>query len=117
MYYTKNTMKNKLFRGFGILLILCLIGIAGGSFYMLSYSLTPDKGQNDEDRSYQKMVADYPFLEKWVDSLRGISALRDTFIVNREGYGCMLIISLRGLRPPVRQLLCTGIQIMLSGCS
>ena len=85
MYYTKNTMKNKLFRGFGILLILCLIGIAGGSFYMLSYSLTPDKGQNDEDRSYQKMVADYPFLEKWVDSLRGISALRDTFIVNREG--------------------------------
>lgn len=54
MYYTKNTMKNKLFRGFGILLILCLIGIAGGSFYMLSYSLTPDKGQNDEDRSYQK---------------------------------------------------------------
>lgn len=31
------------------------------------------------------MVADYPFLEKWVDSLRRISALRDTFIVNREG--------------------------------
>lgn len=83
--HTKNTMRNKLFKGFGITGILCFIGIVGGSFYMLSYSLTPDKGQNNEESSYKEILADYPFLEKWVDSLRRVSALKGTFLVNKEG--------------------------------
>lgn len=78
-------MKRKLFWGMGGIGFLLFAGIIGSSFYMLDYSLTPDNGQHNEEASYRQMRTDYPFLESWVDSLREVSALKDTFIVNSQG--------------------------------
>ena len=68
------------------LLIVIIAAIAGGSFYMLGYSLTPknNKGKNIP-ASYEYMFSEYPVLKPWVDSLQNVNALRDTFIVNPKG--------------------------------
>ena len=65
-------------------LVITLIVIAG-SFYMLSYSLTPDNRGKDEKTSFEYMINEYPYLKPWIDSLNHTSALKDTFIINREG--------------------------------
>ena len=60
--------------------------IAGGSLYLLAYSLTPRKtmrARNAEARAV--MIAEYPFLEPWLDSLETAGALRDTTIVGADG--------------------------------
>lgn len=63
-----------------------IIALIGGSFYMLSYSLTPTHNTGkDIAGSYEYMFNEYPFIKPWVDSLQAIGALRDTFIVNDEG--------------------------------
>lgn len=64
---------------------LLFAAVIGSSFYILNYSLTPDNGQYNEEASYRRMRTDYPFLESWVDSLREISAVKDTFIMNSQG--------------------------------
>ena len=83
--------------------MLALTGCTiGGSFYMLNFSLTPNAKILSKDAdSYPFMYRNYPFLRPWVDSLKQVDALKDTFIIN----------------PPVRQQsLCMDIQIMLSVC-
>ena len=68
-----------------ILLVLTSCTI-GGSFYMLNFSLTPNaKILSKNADSYPFMYKNYPFLRSWVDSLRQVDALRDTFIINPEG--------------------------------
>lgn len=59
--------------------------VAGGSLYLISYSLHPDQSRSDEEESYKYMYAEYPFLRPWVDSLRQHGALRDTTILGRRG--------------------------------
>lgn len=53
---------------------------------MLEFSLVPDKNRADTDSCYRQLFNNYPETEKWVDSLKSINALRDTFITMPEGY-------------------------------
>lgn len=68
------------------LVLLLAAAVAGGSLYMLSYSLRPDATIAAKNAaSYKYMYAEYPFLRPWVDSLERAGALRDTVIVGDEG--------------------------------
>lgn len=68
------------------LLTLMLAAIVGGSFYMLSLSLTPKENKGkDIPGSYAYMRNEYPQIQPWLDSLQSVGALRDTFIINSEG--------------------------------
>lgn len=69
----------------GVLAVI-VIALAGGSSYMLNYSLKPDydKGR-DIPESYEYMFREYPELKPWVDSLKAAGALRDTYILNDRG--------------------------------
>lgn len=68
-------------------LLLLLIGaVVVGSFYMLHYALNPREFmQARYASSYEDMYAEYPSLERWVDSLNTAHALRDTTIMGMDG--------------------------------
>ena len=71
-----------------IIVIVCavfVIALVGGSFYMLDYSLAPDPNRMDTDSCYQQQFEAYPESKEWVDSLRGVGALRDTFLTMPSG--------------------------------
>ena len=89
-----------------IVVMLILTGCTiGGSFYMLNLSLTPDgKILYKDADSYPFMYRNYPFLRSWVDSLRQVNALKDTF---------MWLLPDPQTKP---QLLYTDIRIMPSVC-
>ncbi len=79
-------MKKKFKYSLAGLIILIIIVLIGGSFYMLGFSLTPkDNKGKDIPGSYEYMRSEYPFIESWLDSLQTVGALRDTFIINPEG--------------------------------
>ena len=68
-----------------IMLVLTSCTIGGG-FYMLKFSLTPNAKILSKDAdSYPYMYRNYPFLRPWVDSLKQVNALKDTFIINPQG--------------------------------
>ena len=53
---------------------------------MLNFSLTPNgKILSKDADSYPFMYKNYPFLRPWVDSLKQVDALKDTFIINPHG--------------------------------
>ena len=52
---------------------------------MLDYSLAPDPNRMDTDSCYQQQFEAYPESKEWVDCLRGIDALRDTFLTMPTG--------------------------------
>lgn len=64
---------------------LVLSVVAGGSFYMLGYSLEPDPGRRDVDSALRVMYEHAPFMKAWTDSVRAGGMLRDTFIVSGDG--------------------------------
>lgn len=66
-----------------ISLLVVISIIAGASLFMISYSLKPDFNR-DEEISFKNLFGSYPHLESWVDSLQTASALKDTFILNKE---------------------------------
>ena len=68
-----------------IVVIVFVIALIGGSFYMLDYSLAPDPNRMDTDSCYQQQFEAYPESKEWVDSLRSIGALRDTFLIMPSG--------------------------------
>ena len=68
-----------------IIVTIFVIVLIGGSFYMLDYSLAPDPNRMDTDSCYQQQFEDYPESKEWVDSLRNIGALRDTFLIMPSG--------------------------------
>lgn len=78
-------MNKKIICYVSLTLLVILIIIAGGSFYMLSYALTPEKRINNENASFEYVTTEYPYTKNWLDSLRNTSALKDTFIINKEG--------------------------------
>ena len=79
-------MKKNIRYGLLGLLAVAVVALTGGSFYMLGYSLTPkDNKGKDIPGSYEYMHSKYPFITPWLDSLQTTGALRDTFIINREG--------------------------------
>lgn len=67
----------------------CVVGVIalliGAGFFMLDYSLKPENEGKDIAGSYQYMYREYPGLESWVDSLRQEEALKDTFILAKDG--------------------------------
>lgn len=73
-------------RSIAVVLSLSAVLVAGGSLYLLSYSLRPERTVREKDAdSYKYMYAEYPFLRPWVDSLERTGALRDTTILGRRG--------------------------------
>jgi Hydrolases of the alpha/beta superfamily len=69
-----------------VCILLLVVMITGGSFFMLGYSLRPDaKMTRKNATAYEYMYATYPFLESWVDSLQNAGALRDTVIADPQG--------------------------------
>lgn len=67
------------------LLTLAATAIAGGSFYMLDYSLAPDPNRADRDSCFRQLFTNYPETQAWVDSLWNCAALRDTFLTMPSG--------------------------------
>ena len=68
------------------LLLLSLITLIAGSFFLLDHALCPSNNKGrDTDGSYAYMFETYPFLRPWVDDLRREGALRDTFITSDDG--------------------------------
>lgn len=68
-----------------LLAVFVLISIIGGSCYMVSYALTPDKTiEKKNELSEVFMEENYPFYAEWRDSLIAESAIKDTFITNDE---------------------------------
>ena len=68
-----------------IIVTVFVIALIGGSFYMLDYSLAPDPNRMDIDSYYRQQFEAYPESKEWVDSLRSIGALRDTFLIMPTG--------------------------------
>ena len=65
-------------------MIILLVGITWGSFYMLRLSLCSNHHGMDNAESYQHLYENNPDLRQWLDSLNQASALKDTFIVGNE---------------------------------
>lgn len=79
-------MKRKTVCTILVILLLCTGGAIGGSFYMLGYSLRPERtiaAKNTDTSPY--MRRNYPHIQGWIDSLGRTRALRDTFIANPQG--------------------------------
>ena len=68
-----------------VIVTIFVIALVGGSFYMLNYSLAPDPNRMDTDSCYRQQFDAYPESQEWVDSLRSIGALRDTFLIMPSG--------------------------------
>ncbi len=71
-----------------VVVVIFLVALTGGSFYMLNYSLAPDPGRHNTDSVYRQLFQNYPDTQPWVDSLRQIGALRDTFLTMPAGHRC-----------------------------
>lgn len=69
----------------GIAMVVLLIATIGASFYMLNFSLAPENNRTDIDSCYREQFAKYPETRPWIDSLKSIHALRDTFITMPTG--------------------------------
>lgn len=71
--------------GMSIAVLLLLVIIVGGSFYMLSFSLSPDEGRRDVAKAYERLYDRVPDMRLWVDSLKDNNLLCDTFITMDNG--------------------------------
>lgn len=77
-------MKKLIYITVAVLAIL-IIATIGVSFYMLDYSLAPRQNRTHLESSYQELFDNYPETRPWIDSLRSINALKDTFVVMPTG--------------------------------
>lgn len=68
-----------------MMLFVTAVLLIGASFYMLNFSLSPDPDREDTKPAYEKLYNEYPETRAWIDSLRSINALRDTFMVMPTG--------------------------------
>lgn len=68
-----------------VVLMVTIAVIIGSSFYMLDYSLAPDTHRTDTTLHFRKQFKNYPETRPWVDSLRKIGGLRDTFVTMPTG--------------------------------
>lgn len=68
-----------------VVLLVFAAGVTGGAFYMLDFSLAPDSERTDTAFCYDEQFKTYPETRPWVDSLRRIDALRDTFVTMPTG--------------------------------
>ena len=68
---------------------IVVLALAGGSFYMLGYSLDPDPNRADTDSAYAQLYSRMPDMRPWADSLRRCGLLRDTFVAMPVASGTM----------------------------
>ena len=68
-----------------VVVILTVIVVTGASVFMLKYSLGPNPWRQDTEGSYRRLFEFYPETRPWVDSLRCVNALRDTFVTMPTG--------------------------------
>ncbi len=66
-------------------LIVLGVGLLGGSYYLIRYSLDPEEGMYDEPTVYDNYASSHPIQQAWMDSIRSTGALRDSFLLNRHG--------------------------------
>ncbi len=79
-------MMKKLLRWILAIVVVAIAALIGGSLYLISYSLTPDRTMQAKNASTEAdMRANYPLLGPWLDSLRTTGALRDTTILSAGG--------------------------------
>ena len=52
---------------------------------MLNYSLAPENNRTDIDSCYREQFDTYPETRPWIDSLKSVHALRDTFVTMPNG--------------------------------
>ena len=67
-----------------MILTVFMIAVIGGSFYMLDYSLAPNDNRTDTAAFFKEQFTKYPETQPWVDSLRSIGAMCDTFVIMPE---------------------------------
>lgn len=65
--------------------VLLLVATVGGSFYMLDYSLAPTEDRADTASCFRRLVERHPEMAPWLDSLRAVGGLRDTFVTMPSG--------------------------------
>lgn len=75
----------KIVKGLCVAVSAIALVVVGASFYMLGHSLTPDEERGDVERAYARLYERVPDMKPWVDSLRSVGALRDTFVVMPHG--------------------------------
>ena len=78
-------MKKVILYSIGAVLVVLMVAIIGGSFYMLNYSLAPENNRTDIDSCYREQFDTYPETRPWIDSLKSVHALRDTFVTMPTG--------------------------------
>ncbi len=72
----------KITSGICIFLVLLLIGVGE---YFLHVALSHDSSYFNADNAFNYQKKDFPWTAQWIDSIRTTGALRDTFVINREG--------------------------------
>lgn len=79
--------KKRIIQATGVILILILGLLAGGSLYLQWYALQAQGNPRGKDLegSYRYMYETYPHISAWADSLRHGKALKDTFILAEDG--------------------------------
>lgn len=77
-------MKKKILKSIAILLLLAMLLVVAGSVYMFGFSLNRQVSDTDEQDAYEFLFK-RDNLKQWVDSLKGCSALKDTFIIADDG--------------------------------
>lgn len=75
----------KIYRFVALVIFLLIIGLGVFAWYMLDLTLAMTHRGQDIEGSYREMRDRYPTLGSWIDSLRNVSALRDTFITAKDG--------------------------------
>ena len=78
----------KLFIGIltGVLILIVVLFAAG--YFMVDYALKPGElttRSRNINGSWEQMRHDYPELGPWLDSLRTVDALKETYIENERG--------------------------------
>ena len=68
-----------------MVLVAMIVVTIGSGFYMLDYSLSPNPDRKDTAVCFREQFEKYPETRTWVDSLRRVDALRDTFIIMPNG--------------------------------
>ncbi len=70
-----------------IVVILLALALVGGSFYMLSYSLSyTKKERKSAEQQMLRIKEECPWTVAWIDSVYEHRAVRDTFVVMPSGY-------------------------------
>ena len=68
-----------------VIMVIAIIVLLGGGMFMLRYSLAPNESRPNIEGSYEKLYSNNPETQPWVDSLKSIHALRDTFVTMPTG--------------------------------